>query len=153
MWKRAIAAIVGLVAAVAALIACVYAIQGSEDFENPGVPFRFAVLGTFLMCSIALGLVGFAFRFLRFAFSGKAPIIHDAFRTLLLGAGCFFPGFIFSLPLTLFWADHHWAGEAQSSLPALEVSVYVGIGAALAGFIALYKRRHTRRIQQHLRNS
>ena len=143
MWKRAIAAIVGLLATASGVITCGLAIQALEDFSNPAVPFRIASLGTFFTWAVALGLLGLAFRFLRFALSGKAPLIDDSFRTLLLGAGCFFPGFVFSLPLTLFWAEHHWAGKAQSSLPAMEVSVYVGISAAVVGCIVLFKRRQS----------
>jgi uncharacterized membrane protein YidH (DUF202 family) len=46
------------------------------------------------------------------------------------------------LPLTLLWADHKWAGEAQSSLPAMEVSFYIGIAVAVFCCIVLLKRQN-----------
>ena len=152
IWKRAIAAVIGMLAVVSGVVAFAYSVQALEDFQNPAVSFRLALLTTFLMCSIALGLVAFAFRFLRYAIRGAAPVIDDAFRILLLGAGCFFPGFIFSLPLTLFWTKHNRPGEIQDSLPALEASLCVGISAMVIGCIFLFNRRRRRRTQEFSRH-
>lgn len=86
-----IAGIVGVLATAAGLIACIYAIEQLEDFRNPAVPLRLAMLGALFMWSISFALLGFAVRFLRFSFLGRAPIVDGLFRTLLLGGGMFLP--------------------------------------------------------------
>jgi hypothetical protein len=118
IWKRILTATVGVVALAGSAIATIYAAMALEDFRNPAVPFRLSLLGNLFMWSIALALLFGAIRFLRFAWSGRSTASKPWVRALVLGAGFFFPGFVFSLPLTLLWANHHWAGEAQSDLPA-----------------------------------
>jgi hypothetical protein len=93
------------------------------------------------MWSIAAALIGLGIRFLRFAWLGSSSTSDGWVRAVLLGVGFFFPGFIFSLPLTLLWANHRWPGEAQSDLPAIEVSLYIGVAAAVICCIVLLKRR------------
>jgi hypothetical protein len=140
VWKRILVAAVGFVALAASALAAIYAHMALDDFKNPAVPFRFAVVGNLVMWSIAFALLLGAVHFLRFGWSGRNTASKPWLRAVVLGAGFFFPGFVFSLPLTLFWANHHWAGEAQSELPALEVSFYIGIAAALICFLTLLKR-------------
>ena len=141
IWKRILAGTVAVVALAASAVAAIYAAMALEDFRNPAVPFRFALAGSLIMWSIALALFFAAIRFLRFAWSGRNTASKQWVRALVLGAGFFFPGFVFSLPLTLLWANHHWAGEAQSELPAFEVSFYIGIAASLICFITLLNRK------------
>ncbi len=140
VWKRVLVASVGIVALAASAVAAIYAHMAFDDFKNPAVPFRLALLGNLVMWSIAVALLLGAIRFLRFGWSGKSTTGKPWVRALVVGMGFFFPGFVFSLPLTLFWANHHWAGEAQSELPAFEVSFYIGIAASLTCFVTLLKR-------------
>jgi purine-cytosine permease-like protein len=58
-------------------------------------------------------------------------------RAVITGIAFFFPGFIFSLPVTCTWANHHWAGEAQASLGAIGPSFVIGVLAAIACTIYL----------------
>jgi hypothetical protein len=140
VWKRMLVAAVGIVALAASAIAAIYAHMALGDFKNPAVPFRFALLGNLVMWSTVVTLLLGGFRFLRFGWSGKNTASKPWVMALVMGAGFFFPGFVSSLPLTLFWANHHWAGKAQSELPAFEVSFYIGIATSLVCFVALLKR-------------
>jgi uncharacterized membrane protein YeiB len=141
IWKRWLAATTGVFALAASAIAVAYASMGLEDFNNPAVPFRLALMGSLSMWSMALALFFGALRFLRFARSGRSTMGKRWVRASILGLGLFFPGFVFSLPITLFWANHHWAGEAQSELPAVEISLYIGIAASVICFVNLIKRK------------
>ena len=138
--KRVLAASVGIVALGASAVAAIYAHMALDDFKNPAVPFGLALLGNLVMWSIAVALLLGAIRFLRFGWSGKSTTSKPWVRALIVGTGFFFPGFVFSLPLTMFWANHRWAGEAQSELPAFEASFYIGIVASLICFVTLFKR-------------
>src|SRR5258708_16127980 len=71
-WKRVISAAVGGIAILAGLVASNYAILAFEDFKNPAVPTRLAVLDNLIMWSIAAALVGLGVRFLRFAWLGSS---------------------------------------------------------------------------------
>jgi hypothetical protein len=146
MTKRIVASAVGLLALVAGLIAIVYAVEGIEDFTNPAVPFRLFALGEFLMCSMAFGAFGIGMRFLQFARCGRTDQNRGWTRSVLLGIGVFFPGFLFSLPLTILWANHTWPGDGQSVFSAIEVSVYVGLAAAAICWLLLWKKSRSRHI-------
>jgi purine-cytosine permease-like protein len=67
-------------------------------------------------------------------------------RAVLTGLAFFFPGFLFSLPLTCAWAEHHYAGEAQSSLGAIGPSFVIGLLSAAWCTIHLLRKagRRTR---------
>jgi hypothetical protein len=140
IWKRTIAATVGVSAVLVSAIAFAYAILVWEDFKDPAVPLRFAVFENLIVWSIAVIILGVGVRFLRFAWSGRSRTTSYWMRVVLLGIGLFFLGFIASLPFTFLWANHKWAGEAQGSLPAIEVSFY--IRGLLQSFAASYCSRN-----------
>lgn len=141
MLKRTVASTVGAIAVFASLIALCYPIQGIDDFRNPAVPFRFAVIGELLLCSMAAAALGLGLHLLRFGWSAWSGRSGSWVRPVVLGVGFFFPGFVFSLPLTILWARFTWPGDGQSALAAMEVSVYIGIAAAIICCIVLLKRR------------
>ena len=145
MSKRIIAAAVGVVAVLASLIAFAKTFWGLEDFRNPAVPFRFAVIGELVMCAIALATLGMGIRFLRFAWSGRSEGSTTWMRPVLLGIGFFFPGLVFSLPLTALWARQRWPGDGQNYLAAMEASFYIGVVAAIICCVVLLKKRNVRR--------
>jgi hypothetical protein len=141
MWKRIVASIVGVIAVLAGLVAVVYSIEAIQDFRNPAVPLRLAILGEFIMCSMAFAALTVGLRLLRFAWRGRSDGRSGWVRPALVGIGCFFPGFVFSLPLTVLWARHTWPGDGQSSLAAMEASCYAGIVAAVV-CCAVLLRKH-----------
>lgn len=145
MSKRIIASAVGAIAVIASLIAFAKAFLGLEDFRNPAVPFRFAAIGELVLCAMALAALGIGIRFLRFGWSGRRAPGGNWVRPILLGIGSFFPGFIFSLPLTVVWASHTRPGDGQSGLAAMEVSFYIGGAVAIICGVVLLKKRNTRR--------
>ena len=59
---------------------------------------------------------------------------------ILLGIGCFFPGFIFSLPITALWVDRVWPDDRNIDLP-FEMSGCVGVAAAVVGTVLLLRKR------------
>jgi hypothetical protein len=61
-------------------------------------------------------------------------------RAVAIGILFFFPAFALSLVLTVPWANHHWAGEAQSSLGAIGPSFWTGVVVALVCWIWRLKR-------------
>jgi hypothetical protein len=131
MSKRVLAGTLGLLAMVAGCGAALYAIKGSQDFKNPGVDFWGAALGELAMCSMAFAALGIGLRLLDFASTGRENPIHGWMRPVPLGTGMFFPGFVFSLPLTLFCANRIWRNDRQSPDIALEVSLGIGFASAI----------------------
>ena len=136
IWKRTIAAALGVIAVLVSLIAFA---NGGEYVRNP---FWFAVFGHAVMWFLGLGAVGVGIRLLRFAWSGGSRRSGGWLRPLLLGIGFFFPGFIFSLPFTMLWSNQRCAGEAHSGFGGIEVSFYIGIAAAIICCTALLKKRN-----------
>jgi hypothetical protein len=51
---------------------------------------------------------------------------------VIKGALCFFPGFLFSLPLTALWARRQCPGEPQCVLIAIIPSFFIGVAFAIA---------------------
>jgi len=141
MAKRIIAGILGLLALFASLLPMGYAFEFLSDFKNPDVTFWSNFLGELFMCSIAL--VGFwmGIHFLQFASTGRGQQSNSWMRPVLLGIGLFFPGFVFSLPITMLCADRIWPGDGQKSILALEVSVFAGMAATTIGTILLIRKR------------
>jgi hypothetical protein len=144
MLKRILGLSVGAIAVFAGLLALAWAIEGIGDFRNPAVPFRLVVAGELVMCAMAFAALGTGIRLLRFGWSGRSGRSSSWVRPVLLGIGFFFPGFVFSLPLTLLWARHTWPGDGHSYLTAMEVSFYIGFGAAIICCIVLFKKRYVR---------
>lgn len=136
----------GVIGAFAGLVALAYAIEAIQDFTNPAVPVRLAILGEFIMCSMAFGGLTIGIGLLRFSISGRSERSTRWVRPVLLGIGSFFPGFVFSLPLTVLWADHTWPGDGQSYLAAIEVSCYAGVAVAIICTAVLLKKRNAHHI-------
>ena len=141
MWKRAVSSIAGAMAVFAGLVAVAYSIEAIRDFTNPAVPLRLAILGEFIMCSMAFAALTIGIRLLRFAWRGRSEGSSGWVRPVLLGIGSFFPGFVFSLPFTILWARHTWPGDGQSYLAAMEVSCYASAAAAIVCGVVLLKKR------------
>jgi hypothetical protein len=143
MSKRIISSVLGVLAFFAGLLATVFTIEGFEDFRTPAVSFGVAAIGEILMGSTALTGLGMGIRFLRFAWRGRDERNSSWLRPALLGIGCFFPAVLLSLPLTILWARHTWPGDGQKYFAALQVSLCIGLAAAIVGCAVLLKKRHT----------
>jgi hypothetical protein len=52
----------------------------------------------------------------------------------------FVPGVLLSLPITIPWSKHYWAGDGQAVLGGMMVSVYIGIISAVGGCIYMIQR-------------
>jgi uncharacterized membrane protein YidH (DUF202 family) len=145
MWKRSLAAAVGVIAVLVSPIPFAFVVQ-TGTFKNSTVSFWEAALWTLLACSMGFVALGIGLRFLRFTLSGKStPSNKGWVQSLLLGVGFFFPAFIFSMPLTLVWANYTWPGDGQSAFAALPVSFCIGIAAAVICCIVLLKKRRAQR--------
>ena len=141
MTKRIVAALVGLIAVFAGLIAVSWVIEGLQDITNPAVPLRLTILGEFITCLMAFGSLTISAQLLCFSISGRSSRSTSWVKPVLLGIGSFFPGFLFSLPLTILWARLTWPGDGQSYLAAMELSCYVGVAATIVCTVALLKKR------------
>jgi hypothetical protein len=144
MLKRILGITVGLAAVFAGLIALGYTIEAVGDFRNPTVPLRLSIGGELIMCSMAFAAFVIGIRLLQFGWSDRSGGRSSWARPVLLGFGCFFPGFVFSLPLTVLWARHTWPGDGQNFLSAMEVSFYIGVGAGIICCIVLVKKHYVR---------
>lgn len=105
------------------------------------MPFRLALLEEALLMSMALFCLGIGVRFLWSKKVAESERVSSWLKAVLLGMGCFFPGFIFSMPLTIALADHIWPGDGQSDLAAMEFSLYAGIVTAVVATMLLLMRR------------
>jgi hypothetical protein len=61
-------------------------------------------------------------------------------RAVVTGIAFFLPGFLFSLPVTCTWADHHYAGDGQAPLGAIGPSIVIGVLAAIGCTIYLVRK-------------
>jgi len=109
MAKRVVLGILGTIVAFGSVLPLGYAFEIFEDFGNPHIAFWPNVVGTLLMCSIALPGMWTGIRCLGFASSGESKHSNSLAEPILLGIGCFFPGFIFSLPISILWVSRIWA--------------------------------------------
>jgi hypothetical protein len=141
--KRIIASALGVAALLAALIAILPAIDLITELRVPAVSFWFATMGVLLMLSIALAEFGIAIWFFRFA-RREHDLGASWIRPILVNVGCFFPGLVFSLPLSVFWARYTWPGDGQAVLGAIPFSLEIGIAAAVFGCAVLLKKRGVR---------
>jgi hypothetical protein len=144
MPKRVLAATTGIVAVLAGLIGCVFAARSTLDFLKHLTEFSwwdaFAAFASLLIWVIALSASWSGIRFLRFAWSGRSSPITSWLRSIVVGVLFFFPGFMFSLPITILWAEYTWPGDGQSWFAAMMVSFYIGIAAAILCCIVLLLR-------------
>jgi hypothetical protein len=133
IWKRTIATIVGVTAALVSVIAFTCPVGGLASGA--------AVLARAMMCSIGLIALWMGVRFLRFGWSGGCPESSDWMRPLVLGIGCFFPGFMFSLPITIVWADYRHGAPGNG----IAISFYIGVLATIIYWIVRLKKRKVQR--------
>jgi hypothetical protein len=148
MPKRIIAGIIGALALAVGIVACGYTYEVARDFGNPEVSFWPNVLGTTFMGTMALGGLAVGMRFLRFALLGRASEERSRLSAVLLGLGCFFPGFIFSVPFAVLWALHKSHGGDHGVDTGLTASLFVGIAAAIVGCVVLLRKQRTAAIQK-----
>ena len=73
----------------------------------------------------------------------KPSFLWGRVRAVTTGVLFFFPGFLLSLFVTVPWAKHYWAGEAQAVLGAFWPSVIIGLFAAIICSVWLLKRVKT----------
>jgi len=148
MPKRIIAAIIGTLAVAVGIVACGYTYEVARDFGNPEVSFWPNVLGTAFMGTIALGGLTLGMRFLRFALLGRASEERSRLSAVLLGLGCFFPGFAFSVPFMVMAALYRGHGDDRSIETAFVVSLLIGMVAAIVGCVVLFRKRRTTLLQK-----
>ena len=148
MPKRIIAAIIGTLAIAAGIVACGFGYEAAWDFRSPEASFWSNAFGTLLMGTMAFGGFVLGIRLLRLARSGVSQPLTGTVSAIFLGLACFFPGFVFSLPVTILWARHKWPGDGQSDLGALGISCLIGVAAAVVGCAVLLNRRRTAAIQK-----
>jgi hypothetical protein len=140
MAKRIIAGILGGMAAFASLLPLGYTYEVFRDLQDPAVPVWSTVLAGLFFSLMALTGFVIGFRFLRFAFGCRSERTSGWGRPLLLGAGFFFPGFVFSLPLAMLVAQRMWPGDDRKVDLAMEVSLCVGVAAAVICSVVLFRK-------------
>jgi hypothetical protein len=130
MLKRIIAGILGTIAVLASFLPLRYAL---EDYKNPNA-------GELVMCSLGIAALWMGARFLRFAVSGQSMQTRSLAKSVLLGIGFFFPGFVFSLPLTILCARLMWTIDGKNYVAAVGISFCVGVAAAIVCTIMLVRK-------------
>src|SRR5579863_700910 len=145
MTKRVIAGILGAMAVFASLLPLGYTYEILRDLHNPDVPVRETVLGGALMSLIALTGFVLGIRFLLFAFGHHADRTSSWAKPLFLEAAFFFPGSVFSLPLTILLAKRIWPSDDGKLDLAMEVSVFIGVVAAVICSTVLFRKRDIKR--------
>lgn len=146
MAKRIISGILSAIVLFGSLLPLGAAFEIFKDFKNPDVPFWPNVLGTFVMGAIAVAGLSIGICFLRFASSGHESPNHSWAKPVLLGVGSFFPGFVFSLPLTIVWTERDWPGDDAKLDLTFGVSACIGIAVAIVCTIVLLRKRVLSRI-------
>jgi hypothetical protein len=141
MLKRVIVATLGGIGVIVGLVASAATVKMALDSGGP------ASWDVITMCSMALVSFWFGYRLIQSAWLGKSETDHGISRsgTILLGIGCFIPGFVFSLPLTMMWAGSRWPGDGQAVLDAFPVSLFIGVVTAIVSCIVLLWRRTVKR--------
>jgi hypothetical protein len=93
---------------------------------------------------------GIALRLLVFAATrheGRNPLL---LKLMLWGAGMFFPGFIFTVPLTVFCASRIWGwNDRQTPDVALFASAGLGVVSATVSVAWMLKKHHVQRTTAH----
>src|SRR6266436_1035208 len=146
MAKRIISGILGAIALFGSLLPLGYAFEIFKDFKNPAVSFWPNVLGTFVMGAIAVAGLSIGIYFLRFASSGHESPNFSWIKPVLLGVGSFFPGFVFSLPLTIVWVERKWPGDDTKLDLTFEASACIGAAVAIICTIVLLRKRVLSRV-------
>jgi hypothetical protein len=140
MSKRILSGILGTFAIFAGLSAAGYALQGAGDFTSFPGQFWLDLAGEVIMCLMAFVAFGIGTRFLVFTATRHESRNPISLKLVLCGAGMFFPGFLLSLPLALFCADHVWRNNRQASDMALLICLGGGLTSATACTAWMLKR-------------
>jgi hypothetical protein len=141
MAKRIIAGILGSLAVFGSLLPLGDVFEIFKDFGNPKISFWPNAAGVLLEGSIALLGLWLGLRFLRFFACGPSQQSDSWVRPLLLGIGSFLPGFVFSLPINIFWMSHAWPGDYKKLDFAFEVSACLGVATSVLSTILLFRKR------------
>ena len=78
----------------------------------------------------------------------KYWLLWASLMAITLGVGCFFLALFLSLPVTIPWSKHYWAGDGQAVLGGMGVSFMFGIASAAAA-ASYMMRRATQRNRAH----
>jgi len=120
-----------------------------DDFRSTDIASApwWAIAGELTMWSMALFTFVIGLRFSSLALTGRS--IEYAGRWLkpiVLGAGLFFPFFLVSLVVGLYWAYHlqSHGNPDDSALVALRVSAGTGVAAAIVGSAVMLARGRRR---------
>ena len=119
MAKRIVAGALGTIAVLGSFLLLWYTF---EDYKSPN-------LGQLVICSIAIPALWLGVRFVRFAVFGRIAQTNSLASSIFLGIGFFFPGFVFSLPLTILLASD--TRNDKSFAAAVGFSVCIGVAAAM----------------------
>lgn len=151
--KRILAFLLGGIS----LVCCVYAAGMSyllaHEFIRDGGPLWEYLAATTIPAAMCFAAGALGIRLLRFAVIGRSQRL-GLLGDVLLGLGCFFPGVLVSLPLTMISAVQFWPGNGRAELIAGIVTGGVGIACAAVGVFYFVKKRKSRaRSPQPLANS
>ena len=142
MSRRILAGFLGILAVLAGTIALSYAIMVADDFRNPQVSFWSATAGTTITWLLTIGAFWMAIYFLKYSFTGTPFRLNRWVRAISLGALSFFPGFMFSIPLTLLFVEHRWPGDTKAEDFAFLISGLVGVVlGVVVGMVLMWKSR------------
>ena len=136
--KRTIYGIMGAILGIGSLLPLGYAYESLKDVKACGDPVWLNLTGAAVMGTLAFSGLCLSFRFLRFAICGVEKQSARWANVLLLGIGAFFPGFIFSLPITMVLAAHRWPDD---DLKGLWLSTGAGVVAMVASTVYQLRRR------------
>jgi hypothetical protein len=67
-------------------------------------------------------------------------LLWACLKAIGLGIACFFLASLLSLPITIPWSKHYWAGEAQAALGGLALSFYFGIASGITAAVYILGR-------------
>ena len=144
MFKRTIAAAIGLLAILAGVVAVLLFFGFLADtFQDPrNNPLKIAIpvdLAILLMgcCAIALGA-----KFISCGWDDPIDWRSSWVRPILLGLGLFFPGLVFSIPLGAFLSSRFWPGDNDGPFV---ISAWIGVATALISSATLLTKHYLAR--------
>jgi hypothetical protein len=131
MPKRIIAGTLGTIVVLASFLPLSYAL---EDYKSTN-------LGALVMCSLGVAALWMGTLCLRFAASPRSTQTRSLVKSVLLGIAFFFPGLVFSLPLTILCAALTPTIDGKNYVAAMGVSFCVGVAAAIVCTIILVRKQ------------
>jgi len=94
-------------------------------------PSSLDLLGEGIAYSMALVAFAVGARCLFFAATGREAKIPRSIKLATLGIGMFFPGFLLSLPFTVYFAGRLYGSAAQGADTAPLISLGLGVSTAI----------------------